>query len=293
MPKIRISILTFIIVFLITANPILPCAKEVMKREDWIRSCLDEECSLEDIFYIDGITELSTRNRGDLNPDGLYMRTDSDVRMIYRDLKELGSWKDVAWYYFVDFEKLEKFVLQRKLWADVITNEEYMAEINKEKIEAEKEKRRIFLYVGSNKAIVNDTEKIIDEENPETVVFVENDRSYLPVRFLCEEYGGTVDWHEETQTVNIHIKEHEISLTIGDTAIIVDGEIVENDVAPVLRNGRTFLPLRALVDAIGKYVIYNSGLIVIDDNQDMVWEMKNMKFVEGFSRERFGMFNAN
>ncbi len=293
MVKTRISILITIIVFSITVKPILPCAKEVMKREDWIRSCLREECSLEDVFYIDGIMELSARNRGDLNPNGLYMKTDSDVRMIFRDLKDLGSWKAVAWYYFVDWDELEKFVLKRKLWSKVITNEEYMAEINKEKIEAEKKKRRIFLYVGSNKAIVNDVEKLIDEENPETVVFVEKDRSYLPVRFLCEEYGGTVNWVEETQTVEISVKEHEILLQIGEKSITVDGEVRENDVAPVLRNGRTFLPLRALVDAIGKYVIYNSGLIVIDDNQDMVWEMKNMEFVEGFSRQRFGMFNAD
>ena len=38
------------------------------------------------------------------------------------------------------------------------------------------------LYVGSNKAYVNDVEKQIDEDNPAVEVFVENDRSYVPVR---------------------------------------------------------------------------------------------------------------
>ena len=285
----KIKVMIFANCFFVILNSITVSALVISGNSIGVYSLIeqrymDKGYSQENVYYAAGVYFMSDRNRGDD-----YVSFDT----IFQDFEDLGTWKDVAWYYFVDFEKLEKFVLQRKLWADIITEEEYMAEINKEKIEAEKEKRRIFLYVGSNKAIVNDVEKIIDTENPETVVFVENDRSYLPVRFLCEEYGGTVDWHEETQTVNIYIKEHELSLTIGNTAIIVDGEIVENDVAPVLRSGRTFLPLRALVDAIGKYVIYNSGLIVIDDNQDMVWEMKNMEFVEGFSRERFGMFGTN
>lgn len=240
--------------------------------------------SQEDVYYAAGVMTLSARSRGD---------DDFGFKTIFADFEDLGTWKDVAWYYFVDLKELEKFVLKRKLWDKVITEEEYMKEIKKEEIEEEKEKRRIFLYVGSNKAIVNNNEKVIDEENPETVVFVENDRSYLPVRFLCEEYGGTVNWVEETQSVEISLKEQQISFRIGVPAITINGEVKENDVAPVLRNGRAFLPLRALVDAIGKYVIYNSGLIVIDDNQDMVWPMKNMEFVEGFSRERFGIFNAN
>lgn len=59
------------------------------------------------------------------------------------------------------------------------------------------------LYVGSNKAFVNDVEKQIDEQNGDVTVFVENDRSYVPVRFISENYGGSVEWIPETQTINI------------------------------------------------------------------------------------------
>lgn len=59
------------------------------------------------------------------------------------------------------------------------------------------------LYVGSNRAFVNDVEQQIDTENPNVKVFVENDRSYVPVRFISENYDGQVEWVQETQTVNI------------------------------------------------------------------------------------------
>ena len=70
------------------------------------------------------------------------------------------------------------------------------------------------LYVGSNKAFVNDVEKQIDEQNNDVAVFVENDRSYVPVRFISESYDGQVEWTEETQAVNIKFADRTISLTI-------------------------------------------------------------------------------
>ena len=49
------------------------------------------------------------------------------------------------------------------------------------------------LYVASNKAFVNDVEKQIDEDNPTVEMFVKNDRSYVPVRFISESYHDTVE----------------------------------------------------------------------------------------------------
>ena len=126
------------------------------------------------------------------------------------------------------------------------------------------------LYVGSNKAFVNDVEKQIDEQNGDVTVFVENDRSYVPVRFISENYGGGVDWIPETQTINITFSDRVISLTIGNAEIKINGETKELDVAPIIRNERTFLPLRACTEAIGKEVFYSDGLILISDVKDIL-----------------------
>ena len=128
------------------------------------------------------------------------------------------------------------------------------------------------LYVGSNKAFVNDVEEQIDTENPNVKVFVENDRSYVPVRFISENYDGQVEWVQETQTVNISFTDRKISLTIGMPEIIINGEKKVLDVAPIIREGRTFLPLRACTEAIGKEVFYSKGLILISDIPDILHE---------------------
>lgn len=121
------------------------------------------------------------------------------------------------------------------------------------------------LYVGSNKAFVNDVEKQIDEENKDVAVFVENDRSYVPIRFISENYGGSVEWIPQTQTVNVTFPNRTISLSIGVKEITIDGVKQTLDVSPIIKNDRTFLPLRACTEAIGKEVFYSKGLILISD----------------------------
>ncbi len=93
-------------------------------------------------------------------------------------------------------------------------------------------------------------------------MFVESDRSYVPVRFISENYEGQVESVQETQTVNISFAERKISLTIGVPEIIINGEKKTLDVAPIIGEGRTFLPLRACTEAIGKEVFYSKGLIL-------------------------------
>lgn len=143
------------------------------------------------------------------------------------------------------------------------------------------------LFVGSNKAYVAGTEKLLDANNSDVSVFVEDDRSYVPVRFISENYGGKVEWIDETQTVNIVFEDREISLTIGKKEINVNGKVVTIDVAPVLKNERTFLPLRACVDALDKEVLYSDGLILISDLPLTFDETESNKRLNGINQKYF------
>ena len=118
-------------------------------------------------------------------------------------------------------------------------------------------------------------------------IFVENERSYVPIRFLTENYGGSVEWVEETQTVNLSFDDSNISLTIGETDIHVDDEVVTSDAAPVLKNGRTFLPLRACINALEKHVFYSKGLILISESQNSFDESRDGKIIDEIIEKYF------
>lgn len=57
---------------------------------------------------------------------------------------------------------------------------------------------KIIITITSDKAIVNEKTVILDSP-----AFIENDRTYLPLRFISENLGATVEWVENTQQVII------------------------------------------------------------------------------------------
>ncbi len=59
----------------------------------------------------------------------------------------------------------------------------------------------IILYIGEGYAIVNGEKVLLD-----TPAFIENDRTYAPVRFVYEHMGADVVWDEENQQVIITVK---------------------------------------------------------------------------------------
>ncbi len=65
-------------------------------------------------------------------------------------------------------------------------------------ITSEDGKTVIKLVIGSNKAFVNGQEIILD-----SAAFIENDRTYTPVRFVAEALGATVEWVDKNQEVII------------------------------------------------------------------------------------------
>ena len=56
----------------------------------------------------------------------------------------------------------------------------------------------ILIYIGSDIAYVNGKESKLD-----SAAFVENDRTYTPIRFISEELGASVEWIESEQKVVI------------------------------------------------------------------------------------------
>ena len=67
-----------------------------------------------------------------------------------------------------------------------------------EKVVIKKNKIEIIIYINSTKAYVNGKEEILDSP-----AFLENGRTYTPLRFVAEKLGAKVYWEDETQNVII------------------------------------------------------------------------------------------
>lgn len=107
--------------------------------------------------------------------------------------------------------------------------------------------KTIKLQIGSR--IVNvDNEAVIYDAAP----VIRNDRTLMPIRIITEALGGKVDWNGATKEVTLSINDKEIKMTIGKT-------LEKYGVAPVIIDGRTFVPVRFVADELGANVVWDDA----------------------------------
>ncbi len=77
----------------------------------------------------------------------------------------------------------------------------------------------------------------------------------------------------------------EVKLTIGQKTAYVNGEAKELDVAPIIRNGRTMLPVRFVADSFGALVLWNgatsTATVKTDDVEIKIVINSPVAFVNG------------
>ena len=111
---------------------------------------------------------------------------------------------------------------------------------------AEEMKTVVVMQIGSKTMFVNG--KAYEKDAAPVIM---NDRTLVPIRFVTESLGGTVAWNAETKEVTLVIDGKEIKMTIGKT-------IEKYGVAPVIINGRTFVPVRFVADELGATTAWNA-----------------------------------
>ncbi len=104
----------------------------------------------------------------------------------------------------------------------------------------------------------------IDENDHSVAVYLKadnngNSTSMIPARLVVESFGGTVTWNEAAKQVTATIGDREVVFTVGSNIIKVNGVETTAPVATEITGGRTFVPLRALAESLGKKVYWNQG----------------------------------
>ena len=127
------------------------------------------------------------------------------------------------------------------------------------------------LTIGSNNALVNNRQVPIDENDPEIKPVLKENRTYLPIRFVASALGASVGFDEAGGTAILSSKAGSIRMTIGDSAIYKENERIAIDGSIFVQNDRMYLPVRAVVEALGKQVFYDSNLelIILSDRANI------------------------
>lgn len=85
------------------------------------------------------------------------------------------------------------------------------------------------------------------------------DRTQVPFRITLETFGCEVSWEQETHTAIAEKDGITVRVPIGQPCIVVDGQNVAIDTVSVLVNDRTYLPIRAVLEAFGAQVSWDQA----------------------------------
>ncbi len=107
--------------------------------------------------------------------------------------------------------------------------------------------------------------KVEFDQNP----IIYNDRTLVPMRKIFEALDATVSWDDATQTVTGIRGDRIVKLSSGSSVMNVNGQSMMLDVMPVLLNGRTLVPARAIAEGLGCTVGWDeeSYSVIITTNE--------------------------
>ncbi len=108
-------------------------------------------------------------------------------------------------------------------------------------------------------SVIIDGERITFDQEPVII----NDRTMVPMRKIFETLGADVNWHEENSTITASKGMIDVRFTIDGSAYSINGIQVYLDSPPVILNGRTMLPVRAVAECFGCDVNWDSDTATV------------------------------
>ena len=102
----------------------------------------------------------------------------------------------------------------------------------------------------------------------EKEAYIENGRTMVPARIIFEKLGATVEWNGEKRTVTAVRDNTKVTLTIGSRVLKTNGMLSYMDTAPVIIDGTTFVPARAVAQAFSAKVAWSDKLRTVNITTD-------------------------
>jgi len=112
----------------------------------------------------------------------------------------------------------------------------------------------VVLNIGKKEAMVDGEKRILD-----VAPYIDSttNRTLVPLRFISEAFGGKVDWDAQNKTITISINSNNIILQVGNLDAFVNGKFVKLEQSPVVKEGRTMVPIRFISESLGAQVSWD------------------------------------
>lgn len=164
---------------------------------------------------------------------------------VYNPEDSTNSWKRYDYYRKTVEIHMTKNITSSNIgynWADIGNgnNNSSSAKNNKHDIS-------VAMFVGSPIYTVNMLQKEMD-----TSPYIDGGRTYIPIRTLSDSLGALTNYDSKDQKITIVYGAERVEMQIGSNIVTTTRKgSYRTDVAPVIQDGRTMIPLRTAAEALG------------------------------------------
>jgi hypothetical protein len=112
----------------------------------------------------------------------------------------------------------------------------------------------------------------------DAATFIQNGRTYVPLRYLGLALGvdeNDIQWDSASQTATLSMNGTTLKFTIGKTTYYANNQANSMDIAPIVKNGRTYLPARYVAEAFGYKVNWNGNTQAVTVYTDVTPQAPN------------------
>ncbi len=107
----------------------------------------------------------------------------------------------------------------------------------------------VSVTVDGRKVVFPDAKPFIDE----------NGRTLIPVRFVTEDLGATVEWNAQDREVYITKDGVNIMIRIDQEIILVNGRTKTMNTKAIIKEDRTYVPIRYVAEELGATVGWDAS----------------------------------
>ncbi|MBR4892968.1 MAG: hypothetical protein IKZ35_03195 [Clostridia bacterium] len=112
-----------------------------------------------------------------------------------------------------------------------------------------------------------DGEEVIFDVNPQII----DGRTMVPMRGIFEKLGASVEWVSDTKTIVGTKNEKTVVMQVDDKMLVKDSSVSSLDVAPVIIDGRTLVPVRAVAESLDvsvKWDDVNKSVLITSNDEN-------------------------
>lgn len=117
------------------------------------------------------------------------------------------------------------------------------------------------IEIGSPVALVNHHYVVL-----EAPPYIKNGNTMVPVSIVTDIAHTTADWNNEQKIITFEYAEHLAVVQIGSKNVYVDDKLFELGVAPEIKNGIAFVPIRLITKHLGAEIYVYDELGLMDIN---------------------------